>query len=257
MVAVKFTQRDDGQVEAHLGQDRPVFNNALADSVSSLPPRGEWCNGPSTYWIDQAEEGALRAHAAGDNHPFLHGNFTTLAVRGDRVVAQYDYAEQGEPGEALPLGDFLEVLAEWRQKVEASAKTATGPLPGTYRRNPVGPGPHLFTWVEQLCGLPEAFKAGGRSVRQLLAACEPPRLDEADAIVHITTYLTRFPELVRLWQNYSYDKRSSRGPYLDGKEVGFFDRTRHDIERYDQAVDACARFIAREAIWVLEGRWKG
>lgn len=79
---VTFTTRDDGQVDAFIGPGRPVFQEALLDSISSLPPRGAEGNGPSTYWIDQAEAGARSAHETGDERPFLWGNITVLSVHG-------------------------------------------------------------------------------------------------------------------------------------------------------------------------------
>ena len=133
---VTFSVRDDLQVDAHLGSEWPVYDHALGDSISSLPPRGARGNGPSTYWIDQAEEGAVKAHRTGDTKPFLWGNITVLRVVGDTVVANYDYDEDDEPGEALPMEDFLGLLAEWRRRVQVSAASAKEPLPETYRRNP-------------------------------------------------------------------------------------------------------------------------
>jgi hypothetical protein len=46
---------------------------------------------------------------------------------------------------------------------------------------------------------------------------------------------------------------------MDGTEVGFFEvddgRTRSvDVRHYDNPVDACADFVFREAVWVLEKR---
>jgi hypothetical protein len=55
---VDFSVREDGQIDAELAGDWPVFNEALSDSISSLPPRGEPGRGPSTYWIDVAARGA-------------------------------------------------------------------------------------------------------------------------------------------------------------------------------------------------------
>ena len=82
---VDFSARDDLQVDAHLGPDWPVVDHALGDSILSLPPRGSPGNAPSTYWIDQAERGAIEAHRSGDTCPFLWGNITILRVIGDTV----------------------------------------------------------------------------------------------------------------------------------------------------------------------------
>jgi hypothetical protein len=133
---VQFSVREDGQVDARLGPDRPIFTEALGDSISSLPPRGAAGVGPSTYWIDLAEAGATAAAEAGTSAPFTSGNITELRVRDGCVVATYDFADPDEPGDALPLPEFLELLREWRGLVLASAARCTEPLPQTYRRNP-------------------------------------------------------------------------------------------------------------------------
>jgi hypothetical protein len=130
-----FSLRDDGQVDAHLGEAWRIFQDALDDSISSLPPRGALGNGPSTYWVDRAEEGARNAQRDGNERPFTSGNITLLRVVGDDVVATYDFSED-EPSQAMPLDDFLAVLDEWRSRIIESAVRATAPLPETYRRNP-------------------------------------------------------------------------------------------------------------------------
>lgn len=136
-VQVTFSAREDGQVDAHLEGELRLFNHALADSISSLPPRGAQGNGPSTYWIDHAAEGVRRAAMNGDERPFTSGNITVLQVSGgDTVVAKHEYDEDDEPGDALPLVDFLALLAAWRHQVIEAATASTSPLPETYRRNP-------------------------------------------------------------------------------------------------------------------------
>jgi hypothetical protein len=61
MVEVPFTTRDDGQVDALIGPGQPTLQKALYDSTSPLAPRGAPGNGPSTYWIDEADDGARKA----------------------------------------------------------------------------------------------------------------------------------------------------------------------------------------------------
>ena len=134
---VRFSVRDDGLVDADLGPDWPIFNEALWDSISSLPPRGSSDVGPSTYWIDHASEGARRAAATGSDAPFTSGNITLLRVRGDSVVACYDFAEEEE--ELLPLADFLRLLDLWRAEVLAIPQARRIRYPETYRRNPWTP----------------------------------------------------------------------------------------------------------------------
>ncbi len=133
---MEFSVRADGQVDAHLGGDWPLFNEALADSVSSLPPRGEQGPGPSTYWIDVAFEGAVRSSAGGDGRPFTGGNITLLQLTTEGVEARYDFQEDEEPGEVMPLADFLDILTRWRAAVLAARNAAPIDFPQTYRRNP-------------------------------------------------------------------------------------------------------------------------
>jgi hypothetical protein len=135
-VDVTFKTRPDGQVDAYLSDEWRVFNAALGDSISSLPPRGARGVGPSTYWINVAEDGARRCAESGDEKPFTCGNITLLRVRGEQVIASFEFDDESEPGEAMPLGDFLSMLTEWRERVIESASKAVEALPETYRRNP-------------------------------------------------------------------------------------------------------------------------
>lgn len=130
-----FTRRSDGQVDAMV-EGLDLFNEALADSISSLPPRGADGKGPSPYWIDVAFEGARRAAATGDSLPFTGGNITYLRVDGREVVAATDYDDDEEFAERMPLETFLALLTQWRSLVVEAQNEATGALPQTYRRNP-------------------------------------------------------------------------------------------------------------------------
>ena len=131
-----FSERPDGQVDVRLGNDWPVFNEALADSVSSLPPRGEDVVGPSTYWVDVALTGLERALAAASDRPFTWGNSTLFRVRAGRVEARFDYDDDDVAGEFMAVADLRTVLREWRLRIQLSAARATQSLPETYRRNP-------------------------------------------------------------------------------------------------------------------------
>ncbi len=71
---VRFTVRTDGQAAVIEGGQ--LLNDALADCISSLPPRGAGGNGPSTYWVDVARRGVVRASRQGDGRPFVSGNIT-------------------------------------------------------------------------------------------------------------------------------------------------------------------------------------
>jgi len=106
-------------------------------------------------------------------------------------------------------------------------------------------------WVEELCHPPVRFRAGDVSIRQLAEASAPDLSDDGRAKALVRKRLGEEPELVDAWQSYSYDKRTSSGPYLDDCEVGYFDRQRRDVVRYDDRFDACADFVVREAKSIL------
>jgi hypothetical protein len=107
-------------------------------------------------------------------------------------------------------------------------------------------------WVERLCRVAEGFRNGTSSVRQLFVAASPDLADERRVVAMLHNYLADDPAVVEAWQTYSYDKRGIPSPYLDGREVGFFDRDRRDARTYLDQTDACATFIYREAAWALE-----
>jgi hypothetical protein len=132
---VRFSVRDDGQIDAELAGDWPVLNEALRDGISSLPPRGERGRGPSTYWIDAADRGARVASERDDEQPFLWGNIPQLRVKEGRVLASFDYDEPADDDDAIALADFLALLSSWRERVVASQSRTR--FPETYRRNPM------------------------------------------------------------------------------------------------------------------------
>jgi len=76
---------------------------------------------------------AVEAHS---DAAFTWGNITLLRVRDGLVEVRYDYDDEADPGDAIPLADFIDLLAQWRARVEARAMESSGPLPETYRRNP-------------------------------------------------------------------------------------------------------------------------
>lgn len=135
---VIFTSRADGQVDARV-DGYSVFNEALADSISSLPPRGHPGFGPSPYWIDVASAGARAAAASGDVRPFTAGNITLLRCEGGHVIAAFDFDEHEDEVERMALEEFLVLLARWRSLVIEAQRNASEPLPETYRRNPHSP----------------------------------------------------------------------------------------------------------------------
>jgi hypothetical protein len=99
-----------GLVWARVGTSSPGFDEALADSISTLSPRGE-PPALSTYWIDRALAGV----ESGSEKPFLWGNATRLTRSGDEVIAQSDYGLFAD--ERMPVSEFVEGLKTWREVV--------------------------------------------------------------------------------------------------------------------------------------------
>ena len=108
-------------------------------------------------------------------------------------------------------------------------------------------------WVDRVCCVPRDFW-GDKTIIGLFREASPDLSDRQRFIELVSGYLDRHEELLETWQTYSYDKRSSPSPYLDGTEVGFFSGERTNVRRYEKSLDACADFIYREASWVLERR---
>ena len=135
---MRFTVREDGQVDVALGDRWSLFNDALADSISSLPPRGARGRGPSTYWVDVAARGLSEALRTGSDRPFTCGNITLLRLRNGAVEARYDYDDEEVEGQFLDVLDFQVILDEWRNRITSeAARHARKRLPETYRRNPM------------------------------------------------------------------------------------------------------------------------
>jgi hypothetical protein len=116
-------------------------------------------------------------------------------------------------------------------------------------------------WVEEICRLAVLWRSSEKSLRELSAPALPHIDDRAAFIAAISGWLREQPDLIGAWQAYCDDKRTGRSPYFyfDGAwKVGFYESSvkelaeRYRDERlYADAVDACADFIYREALWVL------
>ena len=109
-------------------------------------------------------------------------------------------------------------------------------------------------WVEPLCRIAQQWRTSGLSIREHFEAVQPNLGDGTRAVGMIRQQLSQAPDLIEAWQQYSWDKRTTPGHYLDGLEVGFFttDGLREDVQLHDEPADACADFVYREAVWVLD-----
>lgn len=125
-VAVRFTVRDDGIIDAHCEPACGLLDTALNDAIGSRAPRGARHQGLSTYWIDYAESSLRLAVEESSTAPFISGNQTYLWVEGDQVLAAYDYELPGEQEDSMAVVEFLALLDEWRKRV-IEAGGACGP----------------------------------------------------------------------------------------------------------------------------------
>ena len=111
------------------------------------------------------------------------------------------------------------------------------------------------SWLEPLCQIARVWKTRDASVRDLFTGAAPDLSDGASFTTFVYARLRSSHELLDAWQGYSWDKRTAPSPYINGTEVGFFDGTRkEDMRIHENAAEACADFIYREAVWVIEGR---
>jgi hypothetical protein len=93
-VEVELRQlRDDGTIDVRLGPDWPIFNEALADAVSSLPPRGSDEKRLSTYWIDRMLERLDALQNEGTTGSIAAGNAYSIVFDGDGVEAVFAYGD--------------------------------------------------------------------------------------------------------------------------------------------------------------------
>ncbi len=114
--------------------------------------------------------------------------------------------------------------------------------------------------TRRVCEIPSDFHSGGnQSVYILLRASgylKHPHLLTRDSIGR---YLREHPERIATWQQYSEDKRASRGWYFtrdaSDVEVGYFQARRgfRDVHQYASCEEACTEFILKEMADVAQG----
>lgn len=130
-VEISFVESPARGIDLNLGAGWPGFNEALADSVSTMPYRGEARTTLSTYWIDLVVD-RIRTWDGTPECTLVSGNVTELVKAGDLVIARslYELADD----EALPVPIMLTALQQWRNRVVE--RGGRFEIPETYRRAP-------------------------------------------------------------------------------------------------------------------------
>jgi len=155
--AADFATRSDGQVDASLAGDWPIFNQALPDCISSLPPLGDITAGPSTYWIEVAAQEAKWASFSGSESAFICGKATFLQLVAGCVVARYDHDRSSGPSESITIEAFLALLTDWQKQINHGDTENAASLPTTHRRDELPPidGPTRAIVKERWMGVIE------------------------------------------------------------------------------------------------------
>lgn len=100
----------------------------------------------------------------------------------------------------------------------------------------------------------EVFRAGGRPPAEVLRAAGVGGVDDAELARAVLSVLQHRPDMIAAWQGWSWDKRWSPSPYLDGLEVGHYDGGRTDVRLHTSAASACTDFVVAEVRWLVECR---
>ena len=139
VVEVDFMERADGGIDARVVGSESMFNEVFGDSINALAPAGAVDpTAPSTYWIDRARAYALAANEDPSANPIAHGNVTIVTVEDGSVVARFDFDPDNEPGESIPLSQFIELLDRWRELLLDRCPSAAENYPGAGRVWSVG-----------------------------------------------------------------------------------------------------------------------
>jgi len=129
--------RDDGTIDARLDDWWATFNEALADAVTSLPPRGSTERRLSTYWIDDVLRRVEDFKQSRGGGVVASGNAYSISVSlpDDDATARFDYGD-ADTHESMTIEEFVTVLSGWRMAVIDARRVEQREVTETYRRNP-------------------------------------------------------------------------------------------------------------------------
>jgi hypothetical protein len=93
----------------------------------------------------------------------------------------------------------------------------------------------LPAWIDAVVTIAYRWKEPGKTVRGLFEDARPDLSDRRAFETSVADRLARESGLIETWQAYSWDKRTSPSPYMNGLEVGFFDEVRRDVIKHRDA----------------------
>ena len=110
--------------------------------------------------------------------------------------------------------------------------------------------------VDALLGSIDIFRRGTapQSPSDVFVDAGVNAVSDDDLVTAVKSVLKDRPEWIETWQSWSYDKRWSPSPYLDGLEVGHYDHGQQHVRHHTTTTDACADFVLAEVRWVVDRR---
>jgi hypothetical protein len=108
--------------------------------------------------------------------------------------------------------------------------------------------------VEALLDSVNRLREGGQSPAAVLTATGVNDVGDEELREAVHSVLEVRADLVALWQGWSWDKRWTPSPYLDGLEVGHYDGGKRNVRNHPTAARACADFVLTEVRWIVERR---
>lgn len=108
--------------------------------------------------------------------------------------------------------------------------------------------------VDALLDSVNSLRRGGRTPAEVLTDSGVNTVGDEELRNAVSSVLQVRPDLVQLWQGWSWDKRWTPSPYLDRLEVGHYDGAKTHLRVHATPADACADFVVAEVRWIVERR---
>lgn len=100
----------------------------------------------------------------------------------------------------------------------------------------------------------ELLRSGGRPPAEVLLAAGVGSVGDDELARAVLSMLQHRPDMIAAWQGWSWDKRWTPSPYLDGLEVGHYDGGSTKVRLHTSPARASADFVVAEVRWLVERR---